>query len=132
MKIAICGSMHFAKEMLHTKQSLEDLGHEVIVPQGTIQYSIGERSAEHKWDKLDRDVIREYYERIKEQDAILILNHTKNNIPNYVGGNALIEMAFAHVLHKNIYLLNPIPQLAYTDEIAAMHPFVLSGDLRRI
>ena len=32
MKIAICGSMKFAKEMLEFKEGLEDRGHEFIVP----------------------------------------------------------------------------------------------------
>lgn len=32
MKIMICGSMTFAKEMMDTKRKLEDLGHSVFVP----------------------------------------------------------------------------------------------------
>lgn len=32
MKIMICGSMAFAREMLKAKQKLEGLGHEVNVP----------------------------------------------------------------------------------------------------
>jgi predicted RNA-binding protein with PUA domain len=44
----------------------------------------------------------------------------------------LIEMAFACALDKKIYLLNPIPEMNYSDEIFAMKPIVLSGDLSKI
>ena len=54
---------------------------------------------------------------------------TKNNIKNYVWGNSLIEIAFAHVLWKKIFLLNSIPEMNYSDEIEAMNPFILNGNL---
>jgi predicted RNA-binding protein with PUA domain len=60
------------------------------------------------------------------------VNITKNGIKNYVGGNALIEMAYAHVLDKKIYLLNPVPDMNYKDEIEAMSPTILNGDLSKI
>jgi len=41
-------------------------------------------------------------------------------------------MSFAYILKKKIYLLNPIPDMIYTDEIIAMHPIVLNGDLTKI
>lgn len=41
-------------------------------------------------------------------------------------------MAFAHVLNKKIFLLNPIPQINYSDEIEAMNPIILNHDLSKI
>lgn len=41
-------------------------------------------------------------------------------------------MAFAHVLDKKIFLLNPIPEIPYKDEIVAMQPIILDGDLAKI
>jgi hypothetical protein len=38
-------------------------------------------------------------------------------------------MAFACVLNKPIYLLNPIPDISYTVEIEAMEPIILNGEL---
>jgi hypothetical protein len=35
-------------------------------------------------------------------------------------------------LGKPIYLYNDIPDMSYTDEIVAMQPVVLSGDLLKI
>ena len=132
MKIAICGSMQFSKEMLGIKQKLEDLGHKVIVPEGTDDYVSGKRRPENKWEKLELNVIKEYYKEIKNSDAVLIVNISKNGIENYIGGNALIEMAFAHILDKKIFLLNPIPNMSYKDEIEAMKSIVLNNDLRKI
>ncbi len=129
MRIAICGSMAFGKEMLEIKSKLELLRHKTIVPQGTEDYANGTIKIENKWEKIKFDVIKKYFEKIKEQDAILVVNKTKNNIENYVGGNSLIEIAFAYVLNKKIFLLNNIPKMNYSDEIEAMKPIILNTNL---
>ena len=132
MKITICGSMAFAKDMLEIKQKLEEQNHIVIVPTNTDKYANGTIDVENKWEKIELDVIRAYFEEIKKTDSILVINKDKNNIKNYVGGNSLIEMAFAHVLNKKIFLLNPVPQINYSDEIEAMNPVILNNDLSKI
>lgn len=129
MKIAICGSMAFGKEILKIQKDLEDLGHKVVTPANIGNYANGNLSVEDKWQKLKFDSIKFYYSQIKKQDAILVINKDKNGISNYVGGNTLIEMAFAHVLDKKIFLLNPIPKMSYSDELEFMNPIVLSGNL---
>ncbi len=122
MKIAICGSMKFSADMLETKIALEALGHEVTVPKGVFMDS------ENAQLKIEHDYIRHYHGKISEADAILVLNKTKNGVENYIGGNTLMELGFAHVMNKKIYLMHPIPQMGYTDEIIAVEPFVLHGD----
>jgi hypothetical protein len=132
MKIALCGSMSVAKDMLDIKQYLEKKKHSVVVPVNIDSYANGKINVEDKWKKIDSDVIRAYFEKIKNVDAILVVNKDKNKIKNYVGGNGLIEMAFAHVLGKKIYLLNEIPEINYSDEIKAMKPVVINGNLDKI
>lgn len=132
MKIAICGSMAFGKEMLEIKNTLEEKGHVITVPANTESYADGTVAIENKWEKMELDVFKSYFEKIKENDAILVVNKDKNNIANYVGGNSLIEISFAHILDKKIFLLNPIPQMSYSDEIEAMKPIILNGDLNLI
>jgi hypothetical protein len=129
MKIAICGSMAFSKEMLDLKKQLEGLNHVVVVPAGIENFVSGKIKVEDKWEKIDHDVFKSYFEKIKQNDAILVINKTKNNIENYVGGNSLIEIAFAHILDKKIFLLNKIPNISYESEIVAMKPIVLNGNL---
>jgi hypothetical protein len=41
-------------------------------------------------------------------------------------------MGFAFVLNKPIYLLYQIPKCSYRDEIEAMQPVVLGGDISKI
>lgn len=77
-------------------------------------------------------MIKRYYKIIQNADAVLVLNFDKNDIKNYIGGNTFLEMGFAYVLNKPIYLLNPVPDMIYTDEIKAMQPKILNGDLGKI
>jgi len=69
---------------------------------------------------------------MKGADAVVVVNLEKKGIPSYIGGNTFLEMGFAHVLDKKIYLYNDIPDLSYTDEIQAMQPVALKGDLSKI
>jgi len=75
------------------------------------------------------DILKYYFQKIRESEAILVLNFEKNGIKNYIGGNVFLEMGFAHVLNKKIFLLNEIPEVLYKDEIKAMQPVVIKGDL---
>ena len=73
------------------------------------------------------------YDAIFNSDAILVLNFDKRDIKNYVGGNTLMEIGFAHVNDKKIFLLNPIPEdVSYVDEIKAMVDNILEDDLNKI
>jgi predicted RNA-binding protein with PUA domain len=128
MKIAICGSMYFAKDMLRIKEELEKRKHKVTVPAGTKKHADGIIKNEDKWEKLELNPIKAYYEEIKKNDAIIVINKDKNKIKGYVGGNSLIEIAFAYVLGKRIFLLNPIPEMSYSDEITAMKPNVINNN----
>jgi len=70
---------------------------------------------------------------MQDADALLVANFDKHGIKNYIGGNAFLEMGFAHVLNQKIYLLNPIPRMPYYEtEIVAMRPMVINGDLSKI
>lgn len=111
---------------------MEALNHFVTIPANTDKYANNSIGVEDKWVKIESDVIRNYFEEIKKTDAILVINKDKNNIKNYIGGNSLIEIAFAYVLHKKIFLLNPVPQINYFDEIYAMNPIILNNNLSKI
>lgn len=130
-KIAICGSMIFAREMFYIKRELEAQGLIVFVPKDTQEFIQGKKTNETKWHKLRFNPFKHYFGIIKEADAILVLNLTKGDIEDYIGANTLIEMAFANVHDKHIFLLGNIPRLDYTDEILAMKPKVIySNELK--
>ena len=63
-----------------------------------------------------------------------MINKDKNGIKNYIGGNSFLEMGFAYVLGKKIYVLNPLPEELpiFYQELVAMQPIVLDGDLSKI
>lgn len=136
MKIIICGSITAAKEIIEIQKSLKAAGHKVEIPHGVKHKKFWDRtelpSGEKAQDKIKNDLIRGYYEKIKLYDVVLVVNVDKRGVKNYIGGNTFLEMGFAHVLNKKLYCLNPLPELSYTAELAAMQPIILNGDLTKI
>lgn len=83
--------------------------------------------------KQEQDATKEMWGLIQNCDAVLVLNYDKNGINNYIGGNAFLELGFAYVLNKKIFLLNPIPDIPYyKTEIESMRPVILDGALTNI
>jgi hypothetical protein len=139
MKILICGSMTFAKEMLRTKERLGELGHEVQIPTDAQDVADGK----HNHDDLEADyklcvktnMMREHFKSIEENDAILVLNHDKNGIQGYIGTASLMEMGLAYHLHKKIFLLQHLPhhsEQRWAHEVRIIQPIILNGDLTKI
>ena len=128
--------MVFTERMLEVQRELEAQGHQAFVSRFAAGY-VGKCDAEKErltiYDKNNNDAIREFWDVINESDAILVLNYTRRGIENYIGGNAFLEMGFAHVLHKQIYLVNPIPQVdLYRTEIEAMRPIIIGEDWSKL
>ena len=135
MKIIICGSISVADEITAVQKELEKMGHEVEIPEGVKHAElrqIDKPLKEMAEVKIKYDLIRGYYEKMKNYEVVLVVNPEKKNIPGYIGGNTLIEMAFAHILNKRLYCLYPVPNLSYTSEILAMQPKILNGDLNTV
>jgi len=140
MKITLCGSVKFAEELVEIYHKLEELGHQPMmhekmfgIADGTATTIIEGIEKDHGKLKRQEGFIKWWYNCIKNSDAILVCNFDKNGIKNYIGGNVLMEIGFAHVNDKKVFLLNPIPDsVSYTDEIKAMVDVVLNGDLSKI
>jgi len=146
MKITICGSIAFYKEMQEVKGKLEQIGHEVDLPPAQLEdengnpisaaryYEIRKTSSGNEgwvWDRKEW-AMKKHFNKIVWSDAILVLNYTKNNIEGYVGANTLMEMGLALHLNKKTYLLNQIPEMSYKEEILGVKPVVINGDLSKI
>ena len=136
MKIVICGSMTSSKKMVEVEGVLASLGHEVNIPEFTREYAelqtVDHMHTESARNKVEHDLIKKYYNKIRNCDAVLVVNELRHNIQGYIGGNSFLEMGFAHILDKKIFLLNPVPEIGYRDELLAMCPFILNGDLTNI
>jgi len=144
MKIAICGSIDFTPEIKEVADQLLSKGHKVDLPTYSKKILNGEltlkefkKKKEESGDwsfrvKVNEDLIKRYFQIIKESDAVLVVNIDKKGIKHYIGGNTLLEMGFVYVLNKKIFLLNNIPKIHYADEIKAMQPVILNRDLSKI
>ncbi len=136
MKIGIIGSMQFTDKMLEYREKLLELGHDAFVTDlhkamvGKTDFEIEEIKLHQKYNM---DAIRKFWRMMQGADAVLVLNIDKNGVQNYVGGNTLMEIGFAHVLNQKIFMLNPIPEMPYCKtEIEAVKPIVINGDLKKI
>jgi hypothetical protein len=137
MKITICGSVKFADKLVDIYRQLEKLGHEPVmhedmfgIADGTAKELIDGIGLDHSEVKKKHNFIKLWYNLIVGSDAILVCNFDKNGIKNYIGGNTLMEIGFAHVNDK---MLNPVPEdVPYTDEIKAMVDSVIEGDLSKV
>ncbi|MFH1894888.1 MAG: hypothetical protein ABH813_03250 [Patescibacteria group bacterium] len=141
MKITICGSIKFADKLVEIYHQLEKMGHQPLMHKQ--MFGLADGTAEQLKDmrnnvekseiKRKYNYIRWWDDCIKSGDAILVCNFDKSGIKNYIGGNVFLEIGFAHVNDKKVFLLNPIPgEVSYIDEIKAMTDVVLSGDLSKI
>lgn len=141
MKITICGSSAFRNEKVDIKEKLEKLGHVVLihphyieaVKDGRMDIIERVKRGEHAQVKKEYNYIKWYHNAITNSDAILVINLEKNGRENYIGGNTLIEIGFAHVNDKKIFLYNPLPEDSpYLDEIKAMYNCIIYQDLNKI
>lgn len=153
MKITICGSIAFYKEMESVRDELLKLNHEVMIPEladeapaefgGDKKVYFGKYveenggidafSPDHKiWDLKERAIV-DHFKKIDWCDSILITNYEKRGVAGYIGGNTLIEIGVAFYLKKPIYILNPVSsELSYKVEVVGMKPTMLDGDVRKI
>lgn len=136
MKIGVIGSMQYIEKMLAVRDQLIRLGHEAFLTNladPLVGKSDEEKETIKIYQKQNKDAIREFWRLMQGADAVLVVNLDKHGIKNYIGGNTLMEIGFAHVLNQKIFLLNPIPDIPYyKTEIEAVKPIVLNGDLTKV
>ena len=132
MKIFIACSKHHYHKVNEVKEKLEHSGHIITIP-----YSFDDPMAELRLLETDKKAHIEWVakawddseERIKENDAMLILNINKNGKENYIGGATFTEMFMAYRMKKKIFLFNDIPECILSDEIKGMNPTIINGNL---
>lgn len=142
MKITICASLDFSKEIGEVVEQLKALGHEVFLPATTEEILHGSISVDDikkakKSGQIVERVIKNnaiinHYKKIVASDAILILNYSKKGVSGYIGGNTFLEMGFAFVNDKKIFVWDKLPECNYVDELRAMQPIIINKDLKEI
>lgn len=121
MNIVVCGSMKVKDKIIEIGNVLTKMGHNPMLPVECLQ----------EVEKIIAS--RAHMDRIvnSENEAILIVNETKNGIENYIGPNSFAEIAFGFYFNKKIYLLNDIYE-PYKDELIAWNVIALNGNLENL
>jgi len=135
MKILICCSKTFYDKLAPVKSKLESLGHSILLPNShdnpAREYEILAKSPEeHK--KWKGEMFRQSEKKIKQVDALLVLNYEKKGQKNYIGGSTLLEMYDAFRHNKKIFMVNPAPENMLKDEVVGLSPIILNGDLEKV
>ena len=121
------------KQIRKLKTELIRLGaSRVFLPRGFKKYTRSKTPEESAQRKIKFDLINTHYRKIIKSDCILVANYDKDGEENYIGGNTFLEIGFAFVNKKPIYLLNPVPEAKYKSEILGMKPLVINDNLKQI
>ncbi len=137
--ITICASANFYKYVVELQGELEKLGYKVIIP-----YTARRMKAANNYElagfkptlaefKRKAELMHGHLDEVDRGDICLVVNNEKHGIPNYIGGNVLMEMALAFHQNKPIVILNEIPEeSAYLEEIIGMQPLELHGKVENL
>ncbi|MCA9365028.1 MAG: nucleoside 2-deoxyribosyltransferase [Candidatus Moranbacteria bacterium] len=129
--ITFSGSMTFLNEMKEIKKELEEKGFTVLLPDEG-GFLGKENETEISVETQRKNSLTGTLKKIKQSDAVLVVDETKNNIENYIGANTFLEMGVTYAPGKKIFLWNDFPSQPNTLEIKAMEPVVLCGDVMEV
>jgi hypothetical protein len=136
MKILIICSKKFYSKIDEIKKELEKNGHIIYLPNTygapeTEELMWNQGNEAHK--EFKARMFRQSEEKIKEVDAVLVLNYDKEKegviSKNYIGGATFLEMYDAFRLNKKIFMYNDIPDGMLYDEICGFDPIIINQDL---
>ena len=135
MKVMICCSTAFYDKVDEVSKYLLNRGDEVIYPNGYLEnsFELDEDASDEEYSEFFKKMFQESIDKIKEVDAIIVLNYTKVKkgveLPNYIGASTFLEMYEAFMNDKKIYMMNGYPDNMLLDEIKSFRPIILNGDI---
>ena len=133
MKIFLICSKAFYCEIEPIKKALEEMGHEIVLPNSYDNPGIEKQCWENgTHNEFKAKMFRLSREKIGEIDAVLTLNYDKHGVKNYIGGATFLELYEAFMQNKKIYLMNDIPQGILFDEIEGFSPIIINGNLNLV
>lgn len=135
MKILICASKHHYDTIAPIQATLEGIGHAVMLP-NSFDAPMKEEEKKKEGPEAHREwkamMLHKQSEKVLANDAVLVLNFDKGDKKNYIGGATFLEIFRAFDAGKKIFMWNPIPEGILTDELCAMGPVVINGDISKI
>lgn len=140
--ITICSSAAFYRQVVEVCKQLETKGFTVLIPDiARKMEESGDFEVSHYkvWYEdagaynKKAGLMQAHFDKIMRGDVVLVLNYEKHGVPNYIGGNVLMEMGLGFHLQKPIYILNDLPEgSSLEEEILGVLPTFLHGDLEAI
>lgn len=133
MKILLICSKSFYDKLHYYKKALEDIGHEVYMPNC---WNAPETEAKFRGTPehhiFKAKMFRQSEKTIEKMDAVLVLNFNKNGQENYIGGATFLEIYDAFRMKKKIYFINNIPDNILKDELIGFNPIIIGDDFSKI
>ena len=133
MKIFVICSKAFYDKIGKIKESLENMGHLITLPNCYDCPSMESNyrgTSEHALWKAS--MIKHSEEVISNVDAVLVVNYDKNGQKNYIGGATFLEIYDAFRLGKKIFFMNDLPEGMLKDELIGFSGIVINEDLSKI
>lgn len=130
--IAVCGSMAHAAEMEKVIAELRQMGLSVSTPEMSEKKFDWQQASDAEIAVHKGRLVRRHFANIARAKAVLVCNYDKNDTANYIGTNTLMEITAAFAYEKPIFLLNPVPHQNGREEMLAMEPVVIKGDLAKL
>lgn len=135
MKIFIWCSRHLDDKVEPIKKELEEKGHSITFPNSydnPLKEEEMKKISQEEHSKWKGSMIKLQDEKIQANDAILVLNFEKKGVANYIGGATFLEIYKAWDRGKKVFLLNPIPDNIFKDELIGINPTIIYGDLEKV
>ena len=127
--------MSFYRDLVAVEEKLTAMGYRVMIPKSAMMmkrkndFEVTHFKGVVPYETRAK-LIRQNFREIKNCDAILVINNTKNGVRGYIGANVLMEIAVAFYFKKKIYLWNPIPNDApYGEELLCFAAEVINRKL---
>lgn len=130
-RVVVCGSMSFFREMIEVQELLAASDVSCIIPDSDDHWP-SKRTVQLEL-VLKRKASLAHIRKIRDPKTfgILVLNHDKYGVRDYIGANSFAEIAVAVVAGKRVYLAGGIPD-AYRDELNAWGAIALNGNIEQL
>jgi hypothetical protein len=132
MRVFVCASRANYDRVASVRLELEHGGHVVTLPNNYDDPGREERirqSTPNEYRDWKARMLEMQREKVRANDAVLVLNFGKGESHNYLGGATFLEVFKAWELGRKIFFFNPLPDGILRDELEAMSPLVIHGDL---
>jgi hypothetical protein len=117
------------------REHLERRGHATTLPNNfydPAREDAMKASGPQAYAAWKAEMLRMQARKVAASDAVLVLNFDKAGLQHYLGGATFLEVFKAWELGKKIFFYNPLPEGMLRDELQAMAPTIIDGDLAMI